>query len=316
MTNFRKSSIILCGLFLFGFNLLICVNGNGGSFAMASDIATGYDSIKKEMAVNSGDKPGGGLQSLSYEAIIDSAENLTGREEWERAEQFYREALRLKPASPLNSKLFANLGICLTYQGNYKGALEYFDIALIKEPDSPSILTSKSSAQMLNGDIDSAESGLAHAIASDSLYPSALRLHGQIMLLKNRLDEAESDFRQLCKADPTDSWGPGGMAEVLMAKNMPKDAIDLYIKALTLLESADFRISLIAAQMRADRYADAENSIREALVVFPEQGEFYLLRSILHKTLHQNRDAEIDKKYAIEHGVDPQMIEKYIRISQ
>ena len=136
------------------------------------------------------------------------------------------------------------------------------------------------------------------------------------MLLKNQLEEADSDFNRLCKADPADSWGPAGLAEVLMAKNHPKDAIDLYNKALTLQEAADFRISLIAALLSSDRYADAENSIREALAVYPNQGEFYLLRSLLHKTLHQNREAEIDKKYAVEHGVDPQIIEKYIRISQ
>lgn len=250
--------------------------------------------------------------SHSYEALIDSAENLTRSDAWLEAAEIYRKSLRANPGSPLNSKIFANLGLCLTHIGNYTEALEAYDIALIKEPHSASILSGKGATLLIKGDIQASRQILEEALKVDSLYPTALRLHGQIMLMENNHDMAERDFSKLIIADPADPWGPAGVAEIKIAQNLFLDAIPLFDKAIQLQESADFRISLIAAMLKTNRLADAENAIREGLVIYPRQGEFYLLRALLHKTLHQNRDAEIDKKYAIEYGVDPQIIERYL----
>ncbi|MDE6271702.1 MAG: tetratricopeptide repeat protein [Muribaculaceae bacterium] len=251
-------------------------------------------------------------QNLSYEALIDSAENLTHLNLWSEASELYRQALRINPASPINSKIFANLGLCLTHTGNYDEALEAYDIALVKEPNSASILSGKGATLLIKGDITSARMILEEALAVDSLAPTALRLHGQIMLMENNHQIAESDFSRLTKADPADAWGHAGIAEVKMARNLYQEAIPLFVKALQLQESSDFRLSMIAAMLKSNHLADAEKAIREALAIYPQQGEFYLLRALLHKTLHQNRDMELDKKYAVEYGVDPQIIERYL----
>lgn len=249
---------------------------------------------------------------LSYEALIDSAENLTKDNCWDQAASFYRRALKLNPGSPLNSKIFANLGLCLTHAGKTDEALEAYDIALVKEPESPAILTGKSSTLILTGDFIKAEQNLSKALSTDSLFPDALRLHGQLMLMNNDIRQAGIDFERLSRVAPYDSWGPGGMAEVSLAQNDLKEAIHLFNKALQLNDNSDFRISLIACLLRSNLLADAENTIRESITLYPQQGEFYFLRATLNKLLHQNRQAELDKKYAVEYGVDPQIIDKYL----
>ena len=250
--------------------------------------------------------------SLSYTALLDSAENLFNDSKWSEAASIYREALKMNPGSPLNSKIFANLGMCLTHVGDFDSALQSFEIALVKEPDSPRILTNKASLLLLMGNKDEATSLLDQSLRIDSMMPEALRLHGQLMLMSERLQEARNDFSRLCVADPSEAWGPAGEAEVLLAQNEFANSIPLLNKAINLREAPEFRISLIEAQLGNNRLADAENSIREALTLYPTQGEFYLLRALLNKTLHQNRQAEIDKKSAIEYGVDPQIVEKYL----
>lgn len=250
--------------------------------------------------------------SLSYEALIDSAESNANRGDWSGAAELYRCALRKNPATPLNSKIFANLGLCLSRSGQLDEALEAYSIALIKEPESTKILQARATTLLERNDITGAEEDLEHVLRLDSLNSDALRMHGQIMLLQQNLEKALEDFRNLTKANPEDEWGYAGMGETMAMQGNHKDAIPLFSKALTLKESADFRISHISSLLALNRLSDAENAIRESIVLYPQTGEFYLLRAVMHKKLHQNRQAEEDKKYAVEYGVDPQTVEKYM----
>lgn len=250
--------------------------------------------------------------SQSYEALIDSADNYSRLERWNDAARCYRESLRINPASPLNSKLFANLGICLTRLGDYSGAIQAFDIALVKEPESAKILSSRASAHLLAGNDSLALADLDRAIMADSTSASPRRMHGQLMLVAQNVDRAEQDFIVLSKYDPADPWGPAGLGEVYSARDDHQKAIAMFTKAIELEDNADFRISLISSMLACNKLADAEDTIRQSLAIYPRTGEFYLLRALLHKTLHQNHDAEIDKKVAIEYGVDPQTVEKYL----
>lgn len=255
------------------------------------------------------------VEKINYEALLDSAETYYASQHWNEAADMYEQALRLKPSSPLNSKIFANLGICLVQIGNYPKAIEAFNIALIREPESTKILSAKAKAHILSGDNKSAKEDLKKVLDIDPDYPEALRLYGQILLFENNLDEASSIFDNLMKVAPADPWGPAGKAEIEMSNSNYKKAVELWSKALEMHESPDIRISIISALLADGLTAEAESSIREAIANYPRQGEFYLLRAILNRSLHQNRDAERDKKYAVEYGVDPQTIEKYLPLN-
>ncbi len=250
--------------------------------------------------------------SVTYEDLIDSAESYANRENWEMAVELYRGALRKNPSSPLNSKIFANLGLCLTELNQLEEALEAYSIALIKEPDSHPILYARARTLARYLDFDGAEADLEKILASDSTDVKALRLHGQLMLIDRNDGKALDDFKRLSMIAPDDAWAYAGQAEALENKGRLEEAIPLYKRAIELSDSPDIRMSLINAMIKATKYYDAENAIREALIIYPTVGEFYLLRGILHKKLHQINDVEIDKKYAIEYGVDPQTVEKYL----
>ena len=248
----------------------------------------------------------------SYEAYIDSADNYSRKERWADAARCYRHALRLNPASPLNSKLFANLGVCHTRLGEYDNALDNFEIALIKEPRSASILTSRAATYILMADDSAALADLNLAIEIDSLSPTPRRMRGQILLMRADYPHAEVDFHTLSDLDPTDPWGPAGMGETALADSRYSEAIQHFTRAIEIADNPDFRISLISAMLDSNRLADAETSIIEALKLYPHTGEFYLLRAMLHKTLHQNSAAEIDCQLARQYGIDPQTIAKYL----
>ncbi|MDE5843430.1 MAG: tetratricopeptide repeat protein [Muribaculaceae bacterium] len=248
----------------------------------------------------------------SYEALIDSADYAVKSENWLQAIQYYKDALRINPGSPLNSKLFANIGICNANLGNLTQALESYDIALVKEPTNTNILSHRASTLMLMGDLDGASEVVSEVLHLDSIYAPARRLHGQIMLQKKDFESARKDFEILISIDPKDPWGPAGLAEVeFFYENYP-EIIRLLKKALELQESQDFRLSLISAYLKTNKLSDAENLIRESIIIYPQSGEFYVMRGALHKIMHQNREAEADKKTAIQYGVDPKVVERYL----
>lgn len=248
----------------------------------------------------------------AYEALLDSADNYIRRERWQDAARCVRHALKLYPASPLNSKLFSNLGVCLTNCGDFSGAFEAFELALVREPDSPETLYSRAIAYMLSDSPDDARRDLQAALAVDSLNQKALRLHGQLSLMAGDTPAASADFQRLKAHFPSDPWGPAGIGECLIDNADNAAAIPFLQQAISLEDNPDFRISLISALMAENKLAEAENTIYESLKLYPREGELYLLRGVLHRTLHQNNDAELDKKIAIEYGVDPQTIEKYL----
>lgn len=251
-------------------------------------------------------------QPSSLEALIDSADNCIAAEKWNLASEIYQDALRLYPASPLNSKLFANLGICYTRLSRYDDALECFDISLIRDSLNAHTLTSRASLFLLTGQNDKALSDLESALKIDSVASSALKLHGKLMLKMNNTDKARKDFYLLRKFDPSDPWGPAGLAEIEFISGNSNAAIPLLKEALKLEENSDFRLSLGGAYISTNKLSEAEQMLRESILLYPSVGEFYLLRGKLHKILHQNREVELDKKMAIQYGVDPQIVELYL----
>ena len=250
--------------------------------------------------------------SPSYESLIDSADNAIKSEDWNKAISFYQEALKLNPGSPLNSKLFVNLGICFTKLNKYPEALQSYEIAIIKEPQNPDFLYKRAITLLLTGDDKNALYDLDKAIEIDSLSIDSRRLRGQIMLKYNELEKALEDFNIIYKADPNEPWGAAGLGEIAYLRSDYKEAVSFLTKALELEENPDFRISLISTFLQLNLLQEAEGLIRESILLYPTSGEFYVMRGRLHKILHQNREVEQDKKIAIQYGIDPQIIEQYL----
>lgn len=248
----------------------------------------------------------------SYEALIDSADTCTRNNHWLEASNLYKEALKLYPGSPLNSKIFANIGVCYSNLERFDEALEAFDIALVKEPANVRILSQRATTNILAGNSEAALSDLKMALDVDSLAADPLRMHGQLMIASNDLNTARRDFLLLSEVSPHDPWGAAGLAEIEYMEGRPEESIPLYIKALEIEENPDFRISLITAMLDTYKLKEAEDLIRESIMSYPKTGEFYVMRARLNKILHQNSLAESDKKIAIEYGVDPQIIERFL----
>ena len=252
------------------------------------------------------------ISARQYEAYIDSAENYIKRDRYAEAAECYRNALRDSPGSPLNSKIFANLGICLTETGDLDGALQAFDVALVREPSSAAILNSRAKTHLLRNDKDAAMKDLNMALTSDSLHAESLKLRAQIEMLDKEYTHALADFTTLRKVSPEDPWVAAGMAECYSATGDATKSIDLYLEAIGIEDRPEFNVALATVLINAGQLQQAADILREAIRRHPRTGELYLMRGVLHLRKYRNDDALTDKKTAISLGVEPEMAERLI----
>ena len=251
-----------------------------------------------------------------YLQLADSAQYFIGKEEWSEAARCTREALRLDPANVGNVMLFNNLGLAAGMEGKIGEAMQCFDIALSRAPKSIPVLTSKAKIQIKASDTEGAMETLNAILEADSLSEWPLQTRGLLRMREADYKGAFDDFMQLSKSHPDNTWGPGGLAKCMELQGHPSEAAGYYADAISRAKTDDedkveFQLGLIENLGHTGKLTEALDVAKEAITDHPHDGRLYLLRGWIKKLLLIYREAEADKKLAIDYGVDYQTIEQF-----
>lgn len=250
--------------------------------------------------------------ATKYETYIDSAEYYAGKEQFSKAAEYYRMALRSNPASPLNSMVFANLGLCLTETGNYSDAIEAYDVALVKSPRSAVILTNRAKTLILASKPSEALESLERAIEIEPADINARRLHGQLLLMDNRPNEALDDFKTVLDQTADDPSSIDGAARCHALLGNHQEAARLYRRRIEVLDEPESHIGLITALINDSQLDEADQCVYNAIDLYPRNGELYLLRGIIHNLHYRTKEAITDRKTAITLGVPSEIANRAI----
>ncbi|MCM1297019.1 MAG: tetratricopeptide repeat protein [Muribaculaceae bacterium] len=256
-------------------------------------------------------------QLTTYYLLADSAQYFIGREQWSEASRCIREALRLEPANVGNVMLFSNLGLATGMEGKYGEAIQCFDIALSRAPESIPVLTSKAKIQLLSSDTDGALTTIDYILSLDSMAQWPRQTRGLLRLRQKDFREAYDDFSFLSKKFPENPWGAAGMAKCMEAQGRPTEAAGYYRDAIQCSSAEDedrveFQLGLIENLGHSGQLSEALEVAKDAIALHPHEGRLYLLRGWIKQKLLIYREAEADKKLAIDYGVDPQLIEQFL----
>lgn len=251
-----------------------------------------------------------------YLQLADSARFFISQENWKDAARCTREALRLDPGNVGNVMLFSNLGLATGMDGKIGEAMQCFDIALSRAPKSIPVLTSKAKIQIKASDMDGAMETLDTILQIDSLSQWPLQTRGLLLMRAGKYENAFKDFKTLTKNYPENTWGPGGMAKCMEIQGYLSEAAGYYRDAIQRTSPEDddrveFQLGLIENLGHVGKLTDALDVAKEAIFEHPHDGRLYLLRGWIKKQLLIYREAEADKKLAIDYGVDPQIIERF-----
>lgn len=251
-----------------------------------------------------------------YLALADSARFFIGKEQWSEAARCIRDALRLEPGNPGNPMLFSNLGLASGMEGKIGEAMQCFEIALARAPKSLPVLTSKAKIQVRASDTEGALETLDTILAIDSLAEWPLQTRGLLRMREADYKGAFADFSTLTKSHPDNTWGPGGLAKCMEMQGYQSEAAGYYADALSKTHPGDedrveFQLGLIENLGHTGKLREALETAKEAISENPHDGRLYLLRGWIKRLLLIYREAEADKKLAIDYGVDYQTIERF-----
>ena len=251
-----------------------------------------------------------------YLELADSAQYYISKEDWGEAARCTREALRLDPGNVGNVMLFNDLGLAAGMEGKIGEAMQCFDIALSRAPKSVPVLTSKAKIQIKASDTEGAMETLSSILDLDSVAEWPLQTRGLLRMRSGDYKGAFDDFSSLTKHFPENTWGPGGLAKCMEMQGYLSEAAGYYSDAIkrTLPDDEDrveFQLGLIENLGHIGKLTEALDSAKEAISEHPHDGRLYLLRGWIKKLLLIYREAEADKKLAIDYGVDYQTVERF-----
>ena len=251
-----------------------------------------------------------------YLELADSARFHIAREQWGEAARCNREALRLEPANPGNPMLFSNLGLAAGMEGKIGEAMQCFDIALQRAPKSIPVLTSKAKIQIKAADTEGAMETLDTILGIDSVAEWPLQTRGLLRMRAEDYKGAFADFSRLKKAHPRNTWGPGGLAKCMEMQGYLAEAAGYYSDAISLTtpddeDRVEFQLGLIENLGHTGKLNEALDTAKTAIGEHPHDGRLYLLRGWIKRLLLLYREAEADKKLAIDYGVDYQIIDRF-----
>ncbi|NSL72830.1 hypothetical protein C6Y62_13535 [Hyphomicrobium sulfonivorans] len=94
------------------------------------------------------------------------------------------------PSNP-DWRVISARGAALAKEGDYTGAIPYFERALTFAPDQPSVMSNLALAHAMNGDSDRAEGMLRQAAASDAGSPKIRQNLALVLGLQGKYEEAQ-----------------------------------------------------------------------------------------------------------------------------
>lgn len=250
-----------------------------------------------------------------YLALSDSADYYIGQENWQRAESFIIEALRLEPANFSNSLLFSNLGVIRTNQGKFPEALDAFNLGLNIAPSSTILLNNRARTYIFTGEKEKALDDIIKSLSIDSLQPRQLMIKGNLLIEMGKYDEAKIDFENLIQNFRGEVGGYAGLGRLAEKKGDFDSAIDFYEKELTINENQDILSAVILLLIDSENYRKAMQEINKGLEKFPENPDFHIWKGHLLQKSFLRDEALEERNKALSKGADPELIDYYIPVN-
>lgn len=247
-----------------------------------------------------------------YYELVDSTETNINKQQWDKAEIFLKELLSSYPDDNNNSLIISNLATVQRYQGKYQEAINNYTFAINMTPNAVTLLKNRASLYMDVDSIVDALSDYERILLLDEKDEETRYYHGILSIRIGDMDAAKKDFDYILFYNPSSGLGREGLAlwfkkrgDYIEAIKYLSEIIKQHPSAIRLSNRAECYLSL-------KRLNDAENDIRKALEMSPEDGYLYVLRAKLNKARFNRVDVERDIKLAEKYGIGRELCNQII----
>lgn len=153
-----------------------------------------------------------GISAQSYNELVEEAMACVQKDSLARAEQLFREALKLDPANARNALLFSNLGTVLKRQGKTDEAIEAYTMALNITPYATAMLLNRAALYLEKGLTEKAYLDYCNVIDLIPEDKEARLFRAYIYMQRRQYKEARIDYNVLLGKDAKNKTARIGLA--------------------------------------------------------------------------------------------------------
>ena len=238
-----------------------------------------------------------------YFQYVDSAQNYIYNHDWPVAEQWLMRAIQQEPDNPNNSLLLSNIATLQRYQGRLADAVKNYSLALDMTPHAVTLLLNRAALYVEMDSVGRAVDDYERVCELDMYNTEARYSLGVLAMEGGDNKRAEDLFTEIKRINPNSGLYHEGMGLLHKRNGNYSRAAELFTQVIKVQPNAQLLGNRADCYLILKRLNDAEEDIRTALEMSPDDPYLYVLRAKLNKLRFQREDMDRDIDTAVSLGL-------------
>ena len=238
-----------------------------------------------------------------YFQYIDSAQTYIYSHDWPKAEQWLTKAFLIDPDNPGNSMVLSNIATLQRYQGRLAEAVKNYSLALDMTPHAVTLLLNRAALYVEMDSVQRAIDDFERVCELDMYDTEARYSLGVLAMERGDNKRAEDLFNEIKRINPNSGLYHEGMGLLHKRNGNFSRAAELFSQVIKVQPSAQLLGNRADCYLAMKRLNDAEDDIRTALEMTPDDPYLYVLRAKLNKLRFQREDMARDIDTAVSLGL-------------
>lgn len=248
-----------------------------------------------------------------YFQYIDSAQNYIYSHDWPVAEQWLLKAFKADPDNPGNSMVLSNIATLQRYQGKLADAVKNYSLALDMTPHAVTLLLNRAALYVEMDSVQRAIDDYERVCELDMYDTEARYSLGVLAMERGDTKSAEDLFNEIKRINPNSGLYHEGMGLLQKRNGNHSRAAELFTQVIKVQPSVQLLGHRADCYLAMKRLNDAEEDIRTALEMTPDDPYLYLLRAKLNKLRFQRDDMNRDIDTAVSLGLNRDYINQALQ---
>ena len=243
-----------------------------------------------------------------YFQCVDSAQTYIYSHDWPIAEQWLLKAFKADPDNPSNSMVLSNIATLQRYQGKLADAVKNYSLALDMTPHAVTLLLNRAALYVEMDSMQRAIDDYERVCELDMYDTEARYSLGVLAMERGDNKRAEDLFNEIKRINPNSGLYCEGMGLLHKRNGNYARAAELFTQVIKVQPNVQLLGNRADCYLILKRLNDAEDDIRTALEMAPDDPYLYVLRAKLNKLRFQREDMDRDIDTAVSLGLSREYI--------
>ena len=248
-----------------------------------------------------------------YFQYLDSAQTYIDSHDWPAAEQWLLKAFTVDPDNPSNSMILSNIATVQRYQGKLADAVKNYSLALDMTPHAVTLLLNRAALYVEMDSVQWAIDDYERVRELDMYDTEARYSLGVLAMEQGDTKRAEDLFNEIRRINPNSGLYYEGMGLLHKRNGNHARAAEMFSQVIKAHPDPQLLGHRADCYLAIKRLNDAEDDIRTALEMTPDNPYLYLLRAKLNKLRFERDEMNRDIDTAVSLGLSRESIKEMLQ---